>query len=340
MVYSPMGQVFAAMQGQNVGVVYVPLPGGATAAYNAPGLSYYFHADWLGSLRLMSDTGRNAAPIMAYAPFGEGYAGGTPMDVEFTAGGYSFTVIDPENQTGSLQDFMFRRYNPVQGRWISPDPAGLAAVNPLNPQSWNRYAYVLNSPLNAIDPSGLDCVYLNDDGTSIEAIDPGTCDAGSGGYYIPGTVDPGSIIINSDNGTITAISDAWGGSLSTAGAEGSNVNGAWTQTYAVGLNGSSLTNNGMLLAGVLPPAANGALQALKQATRGYPPVTNPPTLPGPPKPPPDLKGWDLDAMEKFEKMIHGLMLMMEKGGYMFETIFVVVPAQELCEINHNCGPRA
>jgi hypothetical protein len=28
-----------------------------------------------------------------------------------------------------------------EGRWVSPDPAGIAAVDPTNPQSWNRYAY-------------------------------------------------------------------------------------------------------------------------------------------------------------------------------------------------------
>jgi len=38
----------------------------------------------------------------------------------------------------------------------SPDPAGLAAVDPSNPQSWNRYAYVMNDPLDWVDPSGLD----------------------------------------------------------------------------------------------------------------------------------------------------------------------------------------
>jgi RHS repeat-associated protein len=64
-------------------------------------------------------------------------------------------VLDPENETGSLEDFMFRRYSPVQGRWISPDPAGMGAANPASPQSWNRYAYVSNGPLNAVDPSGL-----------------------------------------------------------------------------------------------------------------------------------------------------------------------------------------
>src|SRR5689334_20496991 len=43
-------------------------------------------------------------------------------------------------------DFRFRQYDPRQGRWISPDPAGLAAADPTNPQSWNRYAYALNDP--------------------------------------------------------------------------------------------------------------------------------------------------------------------------------------------------
>jgi hypothetical protein len=31
---------------------------------------------------------------------------------------------------------------------------GLAAVNPGNPQSWNRYAYVLNNPMLLVDPFG------------------------------------------------------------------------------------------------------------------------------------------------------------------------------------------
>ena len=77
-----------------------------------------------------------------------------------------------------------------QGRWISPDPAGLGAVNPANPQSWNRYAYVLNNPLALADLAGLDCVYINDDG-SIESIDQHIDSAGctsDGGYWVEGTV--------------------------------------------------------------------------------------------------------------------------------------------------------
>jgi len=57
--------------------------------------------------------------------------------------------------TKSILDTPNRELSPTQGRWISPDPAGMATVDPTNPQSWNRYAYVVNTPLNLIDPSGL-----------------------------------------------------------------------------------------------------------------------------------------------------------------------------------------
>ncbi len=49
-----------------------------------------------------------------------------------------------------------RLYHDGQGRWVSPDPAGLGAVDLANPQSLNRYVYVMNDPLDNVDPSGLD----------------------------------------------------------------------------------------------------------------------------------------------------------------------------------------
>lgn len=56
----------------------------------------------------------------------------------------------------SLTYFQFRQLSTTQGRWISVDPAGLGAVNFANPQTWNRYVYVMNNPLNLVDPSGLE----------------------------------------------------------------------------------------------------------------------------------------------------------------------------------------
>ncbi len=134
------------MNGQTLQKAFVPLPGNGTAAYNSSGLSYYRHPDWLGSSRLASTPSRTVYSTTAYAPFGETYSQSGSSDP-------SFTGMNQDTVGGSY-DFLFREYS-TQGRWPSPDPAGLAAVDSSNPQSWNRYAYLLNSPLNLIDPTGL-----------------------------------------------------------------------------------------------------------------------------------------------------------------------------------------
>jgi hypothetical protein len=45
-----------------------------------------------------------------------------------------------------------RLYDPVIGRFLSPDP--LPGSLPLS-QSWNPYSYVMNQPSRLIDPTGL-----------------------------------------------------------------------------------------------------------------------------------------------------------------------------------------
>jgi RHS repeat-associated protein len=59
-----------------------------------------------------------------------------------------------QDTVSNLYDFPAREYG-IQGRWPSPDPAGISAVSPGDPQSWNRYAYVLNNPLALTEPTGL-----------------------------------------------------------------------------------------------------------------------------------------------------------------------------------------
>jgi RHS repeat-associated protein len=154
-VYSPAGAKLALMNGTALLKAFVPLPGGATAVYNSSGLAYYRHTDHLGSSRFASTPTQTLYSDSAYSPSGEVYASSGALDGSFTG--------QNQDTTPGLYDFLYREYDPYQSRWSSPDPSGLAAVDPAFPQSWNRYAYVLNNPVSRVDPQGLWCVWQ--DGT-------------------------------------------------------------------------------------------------------------------------------------------------------------------------------
>jgi RHS repeat-associated protein len=128
--------------------VQLPLPGGGQAMVGPSGLTDYRHSNWQGSQVIDSTPSQTAAVHAAFTPYGEhyddnnylGFFGGNLSIYPFFMDGYAAT---------------WRLYHYDQGRWISPDPAGLSAVDPSNPQTWNRYAYVAGNPLNSTDPSGL-----------------------------------------------------------------------------------------------------------------------------------------------------------------------------------------
>ena len=68
---------------------------------------------------------------------------------------YAFlTLKERDNETG-LDYFGARYYASMQGRFSSPDPLP-SSGRPLQPQSFNRYSYVHNSPLRLVDPSGME----------------------------------------------------------------------------------------------------------------------------------------------------------------------------------------
>lgn len=64
-----------------------------------------------------------------------------------------FTSKERDTESG-LDYFGARYYSSTQGRFTSVDPL-IASGRPVKPQSWNRYAYVLNNPIRLIDPDGL-----------------------------------------------------------------------------------------------------------------------------------------------------------------------------------------
>jgi RHS repeat-associated protein len=144
-VYAHSGGKLALMNGQTLLTAFVPLPGQATAVYTASGLDHYRRSDWLGSARLTSSPSQTYLSSTAYTPFGGTYASSGTPDPSFT-GQNSDTV-------STDYDFLFRTFS-TTGRWPSPDPAGVSATCPKNPQTQNRYTYVENNPLSYVDPLG------------------------------------------------------------------------------------------------------------------------------------------------------------------------------------------
>jgi len=175
-VYGPGGTKLAKCSGQTLVKAFIALPSGAKAIYTPTGLTYFRHSDWLGSSRLTSTaaTPTSMYSSSAYAPFGEQYANAGSADASFTG--------KDQDTVSNLYDFPARRLSPSQGRWISPDPAGLAAVALMRPQTWNRYAYAENNPLSYIDEDGTsDGSGDDDDGGGGGGDDDDDDSAGGGG---------------------------------------------------------------------------------------------------------------------------------------------------------------
>jgi RHS repeat-associated protein len=102
--------------------------------------------DRLGSVRAWIDTS-NSVNRIKYYPFGEERKVTYSNRKKF--GTYlrdDFSGLDYAEQ---------RYYSSALGRFITPDPY-LGSIRLGNPDTWNRYAYVGNNPINYTDPHGLD----------------------------------------------------------------------------------------------------------------------------------------------------------------------------------------
>ena len=120
---------------------------GEQAKFYKNGAAHFEIQDWEGTERVQTSYNGAVEGTYRSLPYGDGYsASGTDDDA------YHFAMLDQDNS--SDDHAIFREYSNMTGRWMSPDPY-YGSYNLNNPQSFNRYAYVLNSPLSYIDPWGL-----------------------------------------------------------------------------------------------------------------------------------------------------------------------------------------
>ncbi|HET9867312.1 MAG TPA: RHS repeat-associated core domain-containing protein, partial [Nitrospira sp.] len=106
----------------------------------------HFHLDHLGSPRVITGNGGWKIAEHTYFPFGDEATNASQHGEKLKFTGH-------ERDTPSLDYMHARYYNPRWGRFLSVDPTWESA-DLGKPQSWNRYAYVMNNPVNMTDPDG------------------------------------------------------------------------------------------------------------------------------------------------------------------------------------------
>jgi len=132
------------------------------------GARHYFAGDGRGNvLGLFNVGGSTVEAQYQFSPFGV-----TEAATGTVTNAVRFSGRELDSETGLYYN-RARYYDPQLGRFLSEDPAGLAAgVNP--------YRYAGNDPVNSHDPSGLDCKQILQDPKAMSAP-PVLASGGKGG---------------------------------------------------------------------------------------------------------------------------------------------------------------
>src|SRR5258707_5826461 len=115
-------------------------------------------SDHSGSPRVITSGAGTVVSRHDYLPFGEELS---TVGMRTSGQGYGAADAARQKYAGMESDdgsgmatTLWRKYDSSSGRWTSPDPYG-GSMTIASPQTFNRYSYVSNDPVNMRDPSGL-----------------------------------------------------------------------------------------------------------------------------------------------------------------------------------------
>jgi RHS repeat-associated protein len=128
----------------------------------------YYHADAIGSIRMITDANGQVVERHDYLPFGEEWQPPASQSERRL-----FAGQERDHET-SLDYFGARYYGSGNGRFVTVDP-GHVSARIFDPQRWNGYSYARNNPLRFLDLLGLEpCPEVTNTSTCVEG------NAGSG----------------------------------------------------------------------------------------------------------------------------------------------------------------
>jgi RHS repeat-associated protein len=156
----------------------------------------YIHGDHLGSTEVVT---ANGLVVSRFSYDAWGARRDLPSTYDNANGGFDhgFTGHEHDDEWGVI-NMQGRLYDPAMRSMLSPDPV---VVDPYASQAYNRYAYVLNDPLNLTDPTGFapeggachECNFTQKEGSFIYG-DPTAVPSGGQGRE----TDPGMAGVQAD----------------------------------------------------------------------------------------------------------------------------------------------